>query len=521
MSQLMNLEQSTPRKPLRLWPGVVAVGAAVAADDSVVPTGRCPIRGATVGSLGRSRLRPGGRRLVAVLQPRALVGAPGRDRPDGRRRVRRRLRLVHESIANGMMGFMLFVYAVPVLCLALVAWAAASRGLTTRPTPRGDGRRHPRRVRSVDARADRWRHRRRRVGFRTGDGRRRPRSGSWPRSADDRRLPAGCGAGGCATLRRLLPPPIPERPAAAPGRVEQARRRPFRQRQRRRRQPPSQNRPAMSERDVTRAEWPGFRGADRDGVVRGVRIETDWSKSPPVELWRRPIGPGWSSFAVAGDRVYTQEQRGDDEIVSAYEPEDRRAGVETPRRGAVLGVEWRRRSARDADAQQRSRLHARCDRHPERARRPRRRGRLVAQRGRPTPAGRSRTGASRARRWSSATSSSSPPRNARRLRRRHREAALVRARRAAGATARRICATIDGVAQIVLLSGPGAIGVDPADGTVLWEHEWAGDSIVQPAVTGGRRRPGRQRLRARGQDRHAASRVSTGLDGAQAAADGP
>ncbi len=73
--------------------------------------------------------------------------------------------------------------------------------------------------------------------------------------------------------------------------------------------------------EVTGADWPGFRGPNRDGRALGEVVRTDWLEKPPVALWRHRVGPGWSSFAVAGGLLFTQEQRGDDETVVAYRAE--------------------------------------------------------------------------------------------------------------------------------------------------------------------------------------------------------
>jgi len=64
---------------------------------------------------------------------------------------------------------------------------------------------------------------------------------------------------------------------------------------------------------------PQFFGPNRDGVVPDVKLAQDWKSAPPKELWRQPIGTGWSAFAVVKGRAYTQEQRGEEELVSCYD----------------------------------------------------------------------------------------------------------------------------------------------------------------------------------------------------------
>lgn len=76
---------------------------------------------------------------------------------------------------------------------------------------------------------------------------------------------------------------------------------------------------AQIEAAIATAEWAGFRGADRMGHTKAPQLATDWSANPPKLLWKKPVGAGWSSFAVAGPFAFTQEQRGPCEVVACYE----------------------------------------------------------------------------------------------------------------------------------------------------------------------------------------------------------
>jgi outer membrane protein assembly factor BamB len=80
---------------------------------------------------------------------------------------------------------------------------------------------------------------------------------------------------------------------------------------------------AASSRDPALApalpEFPQFLGPTRNASLPGPRLARDWTKHPPRRLWRQPLGQGWSGFAIASGIAVTQEQRGEEERVVAYD----------------------------------------------------------------------------------------------------------------------------------------------------------------------------------------------------------
>lgn len=394
--------------------------------------------------------------------------------------------IIHESIATAGQGMFFIIYAIPIMSLALVVWAVVSRRFS-------DGSRRAALVATILLVCGGWTLLR--IDGITGD------FGAdfkwrWAETAEERLLaetgnvPIAAVQGKPATLHKdstaievskkhpvaqsedksaalvsgsAVEKKIPDEPRAADA---------------------IDKRIAL-EAAKTAANWPGFRGPNRDGIIPGVQIETDWSASPPVELWRRPVGPGVSSFAVHGDLFYTQEQRGDEETVACYklttgEPVwlhgdsarfwDSHAGA-GPRGTPTLSPDGRSVYTFGAtaivnalDAKDGSVVWSRNAAMDAKVKIPEAwwgfassplvvddlviiaaGGKLVAY-----------DVATGDPRWFGPDSGygySSPH-----------------------------LMTIDGIAQILLQYGPGVISVAPVDGALLWQHRWPGAFLLQPAL---------------------------------------
>lgn len=231
-----------------------------------------------------------------------------------------------------------------------------------------------------------------------------------------------------------------------------------------------------------KAEWPGFRGANRDSVVLDVRINTDWAAAPPVQIWRRPIGPGWSSFSVRGDILYTQEQRGQDEIVSAYK-------VST---GEPV---WRHRDPiRFYESNGGAGPRATPTIHNDRVYAHGATGMLNALDANNGNVIWSHNTSTDTKREVPMWGISSSPLVVGNVVIVSVYGTLTAYDLATGklswvgpihggAYSSPHLVTVDGVSQVVILSSPGAVSVNPADGKLLWEHKWEGGAIVQPAIT--------------------------------------
>jgi outer membrane protein assembly factor BamB len=66
------------------------------------------------------------------------------------------------------------------------------------------------------------------------------------------------------------------------------------------------------------AQWPQWRGPNRDGVVSAAAVPSAWPKAPALR-WKEVVGEGYSSPVVAGGRVYVHSRRDPDEVVTAFD----------------------------------------------------------------------------------------------------------------------------------------------------------------------------------------------------------
>ena len=72
------------------------------------------------------------------------------------------------------------------------------------------------------------------------------------------------------------------------------------------------------------ADWPQWRGPERNGISKETGLAKEWPKEGPKLLWQvKEIGDGYSTPAVVGDRLYLISNQGmDNEYVHALAAAD-------------------------------------------------------------------------------------------------------------------------------------------------------------------------------------------------------
>jgi outer membrane protein assembly factor BamB len=67
------------------------------------------------------------------------------------------------------------------------------------------------------------------------------------------------------------------------------------------------------------ADWPQFRGPNRDGISRETGLLKNWPAGGPKVVWKAPAGEGFSHLTVAKGRLFTLYGEGSNEVAVAYD----------------------------------------------------------------------------------------------------------------------------------------------------------------------------------------------------------
>lgn len=65
-------------------------------------------------------------------------------------------------------------------------------------------------------------------------------------------------------------------------------------------------------------DWAQWRGANRDGVVKDFVAPAAWPKELK-QVWKTPVGSGYSSPLVSKDRAWVHSLNGEEELINCLE----------------------------------------------------------------------------------------------------------------------------------------------------------------------------------------------------------